>query len=362
MASLESDRAGDCTPTRPGFVVFALPRSRSAWLASFLTHAGWQCGHDELRHCRSLDDVMSWFAQPRTGTVETAAAPWWRLLPEGVRVVTLRRPVPAVVASLARNGLVFDLAQMTRHITRLDAKLRQIAFRLQNVLEVETDDLVHEETCARVYEFCLGQPHDHAWWQWLAPMNLQVNVHHMARYAAAHRVQLGKLAGAAKHRILAGMRKPAEINGVRFGCERFCDFIGDGETLFAEHGVSWGGDADWQRINLPLLQQLDELGSLHVFTARSNGRLFGYLLSIVGPCVDDREMIVAEQVGFCADPTWRTLGMKTQRAAIEDLRGRGVHRVLMPAHVPKIDAFYRRLGAVASGAVYAMELNPCHLS
>ena len=57
----------------PPFVVFALPRSRSAWLARFLTWGDWMCGHDELRHCRSLDDVRAWLAMPCAAWV---AAPW----------------------------------------------------------------------------------------------------------------------------------------------------------------------------------------------------------------------------------------------------------------------------------------------
>ena len=78
------------------FVVLALPRCCTAWLAQWLSYGPWQCGHDEIRHCRSLDDVKLWLAQPFTGTVETAAAPFWRMLPEGVRVVTVCRHVPDV--------------------------------------------------------------------------------------------------------------------------------------------------------------------------------------------------------------------------------------------------------------------------
>ena len=64
----------------PPFVVYALPRSRTFWLSRFLCYAEWNCGHDEIRHARSLDDVRAWFSQSYTGTVETAAAPWWRLI------------------------------------------------------------------------------------------------------------------------------------------------------------------------------------------------------------------------------------------------------------------------------------------
>jgi hypothetical protein len=96
----------------PPFVVFSLPRCRTKWLSVFLQYGPWSVGHDELRHARSLDDVTSWLSQPCTGTVETAASPFWRLLPAGVRVVTVRRDVWDVVGSLFRAGLEFDPAVM----------------------------------------------------------------------------------------------------------------------------------------------------------------------------------------------------------------------------------------------------------
>ena len=91
------------------FVVFALPRSRTFWASRFLSYGGWACGHDEALHVRALDDVRSWFAQPYVGTVETAAAPFWRLLhavcPQA-KVVVIRRPVSDVVTSLMALGVI----------------------------------------------------------------------------------------------------------------------------------------------------------------------------------------------------------------------------------------------------------------
>jgi hypothetical protein len=62
------------------FVVFSSPRSRTFWLSKFLSVGGWHCGHEELRYARDLGDVKTWLAMPRTGTVETAASPFWRTL------------------------------------------------------------------------------------------------------------------------------------------------------------------------------------------------------------------------------------------------------------------------------------------
>ena len=344
------------------FVVLALPRCRTAWLAQWLSYGPWQCGHDKIRHCRSLDNVKSWLAQPFTGTVETAAAPFWRMLPEGVRVVTVRRHVPDVVASLHRTGLTFDEPFMLRTMERLERKLDQIERRMPNVLAVRFDDLASEATCAAVFEHCLQLPHDPKWWEMASPVNIQINMHHLARYYAAHRPQLEKLAKMAKHRIIATMRpEPAEFDGVTFQVEPFRTFYRNAKPLFREHLVQTEQSPDnHARKNLPLLQALDDAGALQCLTARSNGKMFGYLMTIVGPSVDSPDVIEATHTIFFADQAIRGLGMRLQRAAIEALRARGVHELIMRAghrgSGPRLGTFYRRLGADQFGQLYRLKL------
>ena len=344
------------------FVVFALPRSRSAWLARFLTYGDWLCGHDELRHCRSLEDVSAWLSQPCVGGCETTAAPFWRLLRPDVRVVTVRRPVPDIITSLRATGLAFEDAVMTRLIERLERKLDQIEARRPGVLSVSYDDLASEAGCARVFEHCLQAPHDHAWWAAVSPLNIQINMHHLMRYYVAYQPQLEKLAKIAKHRIVAGMMRDAtEMDGVTFQCEPFRSFYRDAQPLFAEHLVQTGQSPDdHARKNVPLLERLDDDGCLHVFTGRSNGRMFSYLLSVIAPSLDSPDEMLAEQTIFFADPSWPGLGMKTQRAAIADLRARGVNRVLMRAghrgSGPRLGTMFRRLGAEPFGSLFTLPL------
>lgn len=346
------------------FVIFALPRCRTKWLAAFLAYGGWQCGHDELRHCRSLEDVTSWLSQPMTGTVETSAAPFWRLLPRyapEARVVTVHRPLPEVIASLRRGGLTFDDAVMARLLSRLDAKLHQIEHRLPGVMSVAFADLEREDCCAAVFEHCLGLPHDPAWWSGLAPLNLQIDLPHLMRYFAAHQRQLEKLAKQAKHRILAGMPRPVEIDGVTFQHEPFRQFYEDAKPLFAEHLVQTDqAPDDHIHKNLPILERLDELGALQTMTARSNGRMFGYLMTVIGPSLDERDRLAGFHTIFFASPLIHGLGMKLQRAALDALRQRGVAEVQMRAghrgSGPRLGTFYRRLGAEEFGQLYRLEL------
>lgn len=345
----------------PPFVVFAMPRSRSKWLSCFLNYGPWQCGHDELRHCRSLDDVKSWLTQPCTGTVETAAAPFWRLLerfaPEA-RVVTVRRHVPAVAASLARAGLVFDGLMMERLLWGIERKLDQIEARLPQVLSVTFDDLADENACAAVFQHCLGLPHDHDWWQRVAPLNLQADLSRMLGYLAAHGQQIEKLRRIARHEILRSFRRPVELDGVTFQQEGLHQAFHDGERLMTDECVALGEYPEaWQNMNIPLLERLEARGNLHVYTARSNGRMFGYLMSALGEAFHGYDQLEAEQVAFYADPGWPGLGRKLQHAAIEDLRAKGVDRVMMfQPDATRVGLVYRRLGAKQTGQRFVLEL------
>jgi len=344
------------------FVVFSLPRSRSHWLSFFLTYGDWQCGHDEMRRCRSLDDVKSWLAQPYTGTAETGGAPFWRLLlhyrPDA-RIVTIRRPVDEVLRSLTATGVVFD-ASIGPLMERLDRKLDQIEHRVPGVRSFAYDELKTEAACAALFEHCLPYRHDHARWERLDQLNLQINFSHMVRYFHAHRPQLEKVAKLAKHRMLSLMCRSPEIDGMTFQLETMANHE-DALPLFKEHAALTDRSPDaYYALNLPLLHKLDEMGALQIVSARSNGRVFGYLMTVIGPSLEAEDKLTACHSAFFASPLVKNLGMKLQRVAADALRARGVSEVQMRAGVrgagPRLGAFYRRMGAEDFGQMYRLGL------
>ncbi len=341
--------------------MLSLPRSRSAWLSRFLTYGDHICGHDELRHMRSLDDVQAWLTMPRMGSAETAAAPWWRLLPQGLRIVVVRRPVADVVESLAAFG--FDRPVMEPLMRRLDAKLDQIVKRVPDVLEVTFDGLNDEETCKAVFEHCLPYQFDHAHWQRLAQENVQCDMRLLVRHAAAFRPQLDKLASLAKQRILTGMavRTPVEPDGITFQTEDCDTWEAGAKALFREHCAVVGEDPnDWEKKNWPLFRALEQVGGLQIMTARSNGRMFGYLMTLIGPSLTDANVTSAYNTTFFASDEFPGLGAKIQRAAIKALQERGVDEVMFEAGKrgdgPRLGTLYRRLGAQDHGQVYRLQL------
>lgn len=347
------------------FIVFALPRSRTAWLSQFLSYGDWHCGHDEARHLRGLDDIASWFSQPFTGTVETAAAPFWRtvarLMPD-IKVAVVRRPVAEVVASLMKVGR-FDQEALEAEMKRLDRKLDQIERRLPGVLSVNYADLQDEAVCARVFEHCLPYSHDSARWQVLSKINVQINLAAEMRYMQAHKPQLAKLAQSVKaQQLTEWSRRPfRESDDLTFREEDFESFYRDAQPLFKEHSLAVGEAPDsYTTKNIELFRSLDRHGELQVITARQNGRIFGYLLTAIAPSLETPGERVAVHNLFYASPMFPGLGRRLQKAAAEALRHHGVRELVLRAGTrgdgPRLGALYRRMGAEDHGHLYLLKL------
>jgi GNAT superfamily N-acetyltransferase len=355
-------------PQPPPFVIFTSSRSRSFWLSRFLSYDEWSCGHEEARHLRGLDDIRSWLAQPFTGTVETSAAPFWRLIPAlhpDARVVVVRRPPGEVVESLLRLGLPLNRAELERRMLRQDLKLSQIARRLPSVMVVSFSDLATEAACAAVFEHCLPHHHDHAWWERLAAVNLQINLPAMFRYEAAHSTQLRTVEYLCKRRILSDIRarrRSSNTGGVIIQEERYEDAWDDAQALMSEHLVEVGEVPNSHLAkNIPLFHRLADAGSWQIITARMNGRMVGYLSSIIGPSLETTDLICTQLSMFVTkDARGMGIHTKLQRASVEVARARGAKRVMMRAGTrgagARLGILYRRFGAHETGTEYRLDL------
>ncbi len=343
------------------FIIYALPRSRTFWVSRFLSYGDWNCGHDELRHARGLEDVRSWLSQECTGTVETAGAPWWRLARRyrpDLRTIVIRRPVRDVVESLVRLGLDTTIEPL---MVKLDRKLDQIERRVPGVLSISYAELATEAGCARLFEHCLPYAHKPDWWGAFASLNLQVSMAALIRYSAAYQTQLDKVAKIAKQQCIAGMARPVkDLEGVSIQQESFETVHRDGRHLFRDHCISVGETPDsWEGKNIPLMRELDRRHAIQFMTARSNGRMFGYLMAILSPSLESPHIMTAVHTLFFAAPGFFGLGMKMQRASIAALKEKGIHEVYFRAGPrgsgPKMGPLYQRLGAEDFGHLYKLE-------
>ena len=348
------------------FIIYALPRSRTFWLSRFLSHGATKCGHDELRHVRGLDDIQSLLSMPNYGSVETAAAPWWRLLhamSPGLRTVIVRRPVSEVVESLIATGTPFDRDHITAAMQRLDAKLDQIKARVPGALEVQFSDLSRWETCAKVFEHCTGQRLERSWFDLAQPLRLVIDFEAMVRHFKAHRPQLERVAHQAKRSILAGFgpRKTISRDDITIQQETCGAWLRDGKRLFEEHSIQLGEAPDgYLKRNWELMETMDRIGSMQVMTARCNGRMVGYYVCYIAPATDDASVMSSLQISVFVSKDFSGLATKLQRASIDALRKKGVGEVFFRAGIKadgaRMGILYQRAGAECIGQMYRLPL------
>lgn len=176
------------------FVVFALPRSKTAWIGALLSYKDCMCYHDPSALFSSVADLQRLFATPKVGAVDTALALLWpdvvEQLPQ-VKLVVVRRPEAEVVASLTKLGLEppFQLARLSRALRDVES--------LSGVLKLKFEELDTEAGCKRLFEFCLPHKWDRDWWKFLRHQNIQVNIAEAARRVIANNAGISQTYGAA---------------------------------------------------------------------------------------------------------------------------------------------------------------------
>lgn len=165
------------------FIVFSLPRSRSAWLTVFLSAPSRLVGHDIGITSGSPGEFIERLRGPLAGTCETGAAFAWPLikkrLPEARIAVVVRAPAE-VCASLARfgfTGIEAEIAERSRQLERISAAA--------GVVTIQYQHLTDPQACARLHHHCTGRDMDMAWWRHMDGMNVQVDM--AKRTALLHR-------------------------------------------------------------------------------------------------------------------------------------------------------------------------------
>lgn len=344
------------------FIILGLPRSRSYWLSQYLSYRDWHCGHDQIQYLRSLEDVRAWFSQPNTGTVETGAAPFWRLLlhyaPE-IKIVTIRRSLDDVMASLAKAG-VPPSDEVTKLVRQEDRKLDQIEKRIPGVFSVPFDSLRDEMICARIFEYCLPYRHDRKWWTSWDKQIVSGNIQAQTRYAIAHLGQMQKLARIARQRMIALMMPKGEApEGFVFQEETFDHWYNDATHLLREHEVMAGEDPEqYTQKNLPLFRKLSQNGALQILTARSNGRMFGYQMAVMSETLEKTGGNMASLLAPYASPDCPGLGKRLHLAAVDLLHGKGIEEIFGRAGIrgdgPRLRALYRRTGFRDYGELFRL--------
>jgi hypothetical protein len=148
------------------FVIFALPRSRTAWLGAFLSYKDWVCFHEPSVGFRTKEDIKKVLDIPNRGIADTNLALLWPHVVQAAphaRIVTVRRPLEEVLSSGEKLG--FPAAEMRQPMERLEIALDEIE-RLSGTKRFEFRELDDKAKMKELFEFCLPYPFDEGLWQY----------------------------------------------------------------------------------------------------------------------------------------------------------------------------------------------------
>jgi hypothetical protein len=158
----------------PPFIVLSLPRSRSAWMAHWLSYPGKLVGHDIAIKSKSVADFLAHFAFA-DGTVETSAMLGWRLLkhelPNLKTLVVIRDP-KEVIESLAKKGLSSN--ELANEVLSRWHMLQAIG-SAKDAKAVRFGELDNKEIRGMIFEWLLELGFDEDWDARFAYTNIQVD-------------------------------------------------------------------------------------------------------------------------------------------------------------------------------------------
>lgn len=158
-------------PQAPFFVI-ALPRSRTAWLSTFLSYQGRRVGHDLIVRCDKISEFETAMAS-HVGTCETGAVVGWKLIktkwPKS-KIIVINRPVGEIVKSCALKGLAVDPELLEERAAMLEALART-----PGVFQTDFELLNDVEVCKWIFEYLLEIEFDAGWWSDLRSKNIQID-------------------------------------------------------------------------------------------------------------------------------------------------------------------------------------------
>lgn len=160
---------------QPPFFVMGTPRSRTAWLARFLSHGDRQCLHEPSRYLRGHADLVELVNRPGAGASDSLLTFRWREVARArpdARFVVVRRPIDEVCESLGRIGLWHP--RLLRILENLNAVIDEM-IEDACVLSLPFHALARRDACAAVFEHCLGVPMPDGHWEAWKDRNIQAD-------------------------------------------------------------------------------------------------------------------------------------------------------------------------------------------
>ena len=331
------------------FLIVALPRSRTAWLAKWLSHGGRKVAHDLSLDCDRIEDFTDAFSLGLDGAVDTAAVEGWRLIREArpdLKMVAVFRDIGEVIASMHRVGFPVT-PDVVKQLQDRQRDMWELA-REPGVMSVSYAGLNDPDTMAQLWEHLRDDPHPLAWTVECAAKNIQIDpatrVHKLTDRAMA----MAKL----RAQVGTALAEQSARGWLRIGFEPFTTAWPDARALATAHFAEVGPDEPWRRFApvVSVMEELDRKGVMRCVTARRGGQFLGYMTWMILPDIEASPLVYAQQGAWYADPASRGVGLRLLRRSITLLRRTGVDYLQMHHRLhgrgQDLSALFRRVGAV----------------
>lgn len=160
------------------FLITGYPRSRTAWLANFLTGINSFCYHEALKWAPpdKIPDLFRDADRKHVGTSDSTLPFYidqvWKKLPNP-KLVVIERPKVEVMTSLQHfTGL--DPVELAKLVEKTGMALADLK-RNYDPLVIAYNELARSSVCESIWSYCLpGEPFDERRWYMLDGMSVQV--------------------------------------------------------------------------------------------------------------------------------------------------------------------------------------------
>lgn len=337
------------------FVIYGLPRSRTAWLAHWLG-AVRPVGHDLAIHADTAQQFLDAIWHDRAGTCETAAVKAHKLIRlamPNAKFLTIRRPVDEVSASLAR----FDITGQDEELALRDRLLDEA--EADGAIRVDYQQLSDVNVCAEIWEHLLEMPFDFTRWRIYHATKIQVDM--QERLAQLHARRKATVRLEAEVSDLLG--RPQAAKFYRVGREPWATIWPDAPRVGEDNYLEVN---DGPREGHPfapddaLISEAERQGVFFGFSARCNGQLVGYASWSIHRNPESVGMILADQGALYALPGHPRIGRKLFDVGLDHMRKIGAHEAQL--HAPmfgrgaRLGKLFRRMGAKPVQTRYALPL------
>lgn len=330
------------------FVIFSLPRSRSAWLSVVLSASGRLVGHDIAIEADTPQDFINDLIS-RGGTCETGSVFAWRdlkkRLPDVKFAVVLRDP-EEVIASLEAHGL----PGYSDEIYCRYEQLLELA-KEPDVFNCNFNDLSQSDIITKLYYHCTGLVVPEIWVDKLQNMNIQIDLDQRISRLQERHVKINEL----KRTIIDKV-------GYHFEVEPWSvQLWNDAQRAANLHFEEVDGGVEPNRkfqIDQNLMQWMQDNGSLLVVTARKDNEFIGYFTWQISLDIESEGLLIAQQGAWYVFPGNPRVAVELFDKSVKELKLRGV-KCIFPHHRlqgrgANLGKFFKRKGAKLMQHTYSL--------